>query len=1118
TTAHRDTKLELIHEVDLVELTVNGEELILDENYWEANGGTRIVESSIGTYRESNDGRGPEVEPNPALFSENFSGFSVLLDIPEPGVPYVIEIDHPDDAWRSVCGSILDMHDWEKQDGYMPRAFGFETGGNLPLSNEMLTERVVFWPNGKQVHLGLTSSRIGKRAAAMSIRLYKVDGPLVTQGQSGNGRLAGIWMEEHERWHQHFNTPQHLPMALRDWVGLNRTMEWIAYRGMNAFWPTVVAYQQSTYDSEVLKGYLLKLNNMPRLSALLCEKYGVSYVAEIFLARQRYFNEKVMTADVENPEDLYTTVWWGFSRGTSDSQGGMWPNWNVLHPHVQQKMIDVYGELADMLADTKSFTGMSGRLDTWQWDGLYALSSLNWGYGDWTIAQFEADTGIDVPGKDGDPARFEQRFRFLTDGAMREQWIDWRKDRVTDFIVRLAERIREAKPDAVLFLCGDGDSDENHRASIPTAFRQRLLEMGIDLERISKHPGIGILPSGQYGRGKTRTYLADQEAYDAFLDVDYVNTGRNFVRGYAHYGAYQEWGKEFPFEEHGVHFRRPLHYCSGSDAAGIGILERYATVLAEQDTSFIRTGGYPILWGSQDYFSEWMREFASLPREPFDPVEYARDPVAVWDKQYDGKYLFYAVNRERYPVTIELNLGGGDTVLQTGANKVVELVNGKLTLELEPFELRAFSASSDLRIQGARTLVEEDVIAWLNQRLDFAAGVEAKMQEGVYADSFSEDEKAEFSRNLQTAREAANEQAWWRARTILMSTPMMAVYERVGPYPADQVRTQFPNLLESLLTGRYEPNEPFTDADALAESLAGPGEVTASESYNPEWKFQKVIANTGDGLRFKIDCPASGRYRLSLGHVASAPGVAEVKINGKALATPVEMKTVGVPEKTIFPEIHLKAGEQLLEVDGDFPFGIYALQLVPKLQPLNTTLWSTAAPFQSYWVHTGKTNENVKRTMEKQFPPEKNPSIDAHYKNEMGDVITWTQANAPVGRHEKNGVNFAQRSGLTGYNVGFAQTFIYSPKDQEVMVYIASDWWANAWINGEIITTEAGETSFEETGSWFHRWKPRVARIQLKKGENRLMVKNQGGNAWCWFTCYVTDPGDLEFSPVPLHR
>ncbi|MET3871999.1 hypothetical protein J3R74_001869 [Puniceicoccus vermicola] len=1111
-----ETTMTLVSEVDLVALTLNGEALELGENYWEGNGATRIVDSAIGTYRETNDGRGPDVDPNPSLFSENFSGFAVLLDIPEAGVPYVIEIDHPDDAWRSVCGSILDMFDWDKQKGYMPRAFGYETGGNLPLSNQMLTERVVFWPNGNQVHLGLTSSRIGKRAAASGIRLYRVEGPLVSQGQNGSGRLAGIWMEEHERWHEHFNTPQDLPMEVRDWIGLNRTMEWIAYRGMNAFWPTVVAYQQSTYDSKELKGYLLKLNNMPRLSALLAEKYGVSYVAEIFLARQRYFNERVMIEGVENPEELYTTVWWGYSRGTSDSQGGMWPNWNVLHPHVQEKMIAIYGELADMLADTESFTGLSGRLDTWQWDGLYALSSLNWGYGDWTIRQFEEDTNVEVPGNSDDPARFEQRFRFLTSDSMRQQWIDWRKDRVTRFIERLAERIREAKPDAVLFLCGDGYTDENHRASLPLSVSQRFIEMGIDLEKLQDHPGIGIMTTANFGRGKSRTYLADQLAYDSFLDPDYVNAGRNYVRGFAPYGAYQEWGKEFPFEELGVHFRKKLHYCAGSDAAGPHLLERYATVLAEQDTMFFRTGGYPILWGEQDRFSTWMREYAALPRVPFDPIKVARDPVAVWDQNYEGSYWFYAVNRERYPVTLTLEFGTEESVYQLGADREFATENGKLTLELEPFALRSFRTSSDARIQAAVTSVPERAINWIRRRLAFAQRVADQIQKGVFADSISADEQKVYRIELDAAWKAVEEQSWWRARTILTSAPMMAIYEQVGPYPEDQVKTQFPNLLESLLTDRYAPDEPFSDAEALVKSLIGEGGSEESESYNPEWKFAQVVKNLSDGLRFEIEIPAAGFYSLRLGHVAEESGVAQVSIGGRNLPVPVQMSSTGVPEKTIFPEIQLESGAAVLEVSGNFSFGVYALQLIPKLSPLDTTRWSTVAPFQSFWVPSGKTNENVKRTMEKPYPPERDPSIQATYRNQMGQELVWTQTEEIVGRHEKSGVNFAQRSGLTGYNVGFAQTFIYSPEECEVLLYLGCDWWANAWINGDLIETDSGKESYEETGAWFHRWKPRVARIHLNAGENRLMVKNQGGNAWCWFTSYITDPGDLEVSPVPF--
>jgi|GEM_PF-1775919 len=1118
--AGADAPMELVYEIDCVAGTLNGAPVEKGVNFWEANGASRVSESPAGRYREGGDGLGPETNPNAVTEIHNFSGFAYLFDLPQAGVPYVIEIDHPDDDWRSVCVSIVDVLDKEKKTGYLPPTFAWETGGNLPLSNRMLTERVMFWPNGKAMHLGLTSGRIGKRAAASRIRVYRVTGPLPAQvrADSAQGRLVGLYMEEPKRWHTHFNTPEGIDPALRHYIGLQRTIQWAAYTGMNAFWPSVVAYQEATYDSQVLKGYLLGDNHLPRLSALMCEKYGLGYVGEIFLARQRYFNAHVMTEGAADPSECYTTSWWGYNGGEARNRGGLFPLWNILHPHVQQRMIDIYGELADSLADTRSFVGLAGRLDSWNWDGLYGLTSLNWGYEDWTIGQFEADTGVRVPGAADDPARFEKRYGFLTAEPMRAQWIAWRKGRVSDYLRRLAARIGKNHPGALLFLCGNARTDEAHQPNVPESIAQRLDEMGIDLATLGKEETIAFLPAGGYGRGKTRTYLADQDAYDKFSDPEYIASGFNRIRGYAPFGLYQEHGDEFPLAELGMPLKR-WWYCSSSDAAGDAALERFSTVLAEQDTMIFRDGGYPLLPGRRDAWSRWMAEFSSLPRVPFAPVPLARDPVALWSHAGKSAFLFYAVNRERYPVEITLKLENAPTLTRLGTGETIRPENGTLTLRLEPWELRAFSAPKRGAIAEAHTSVPQEAIRFVRERLAFAEDCRKEMESGAFRQSFTPEEKAVFSRHLETAWEALSHDAWWRARTVLSSAPMMAVYEKLGNYPARQVEARFPDRLEPLKADRFDPDEPFLDAAALEPLvLAESGAAMArSEEFNPLWSFVKVIRSGPEGIVLELDVPAPGPYRLSVGHVAEKPGTMAVTLNGRSLPVPMVSGGGGTPEKTVYPAVTLPKGKVRLSIERPDPFGLYAVRLSPGLRPLSTTLWSSVGPFASHWsAHLGaESDAAVRKGMEEVYPPQTDPSPDAVYRNGAGEELRWRQATEIIGKNEEKGVNFSPRAGIVKNDFGFAQTFITSPDERDALLYIGTDWWANAYLNGELLKPGGDRASQEATGAWFNRWKPRPVPIRLKKGVNRLLIKNQGGSMQCWFTAFLTDADDLGVSALP---
>lgn len=1116
--ANKDAERKLLWDVDCVSNTLNGVPVKAGENYWEANGATRINETAAGKYRESNNGLGPDVEKHPKQPAENFSGFAYLFDVPNPGRPLLIEIDHPDDDWRSVCVSIVDVFDKAAKKGILQPTEAFETGGYLPLSKKMLTERMVYWPNGGQIHVGIVSSRIGKRAAAAHIRIYEIAGSLPGQVAASNGRFVGLYMEEMKRWHTHFNTAKSLPPAVRDFVGLQRTMEWASYVGYNAFWPSVMAYQESTYDSKVLDGHLLQSYNVPRLSALLCEKYGLGYVAEVFLSKQKYFVEKTMLQGAENPKDLYTATWWGY-RSCDSGAGGILPSWNILHPHVQSKVIAVYGELADVLGDTKSFLGMSGRLESWQWDGLLALSSLNWGYEDWTVGQFVKDTGIAVPGEAADPHRYEKRYRFLTAPGMKEKWIAWRQGRMTEFLRKLSSRIREKNKDAVFFLVGNARTDESHAPSMPGSFSERLAEMGIDTAALEKEPGVSVMPFASYGRGKTRTYVTDQQEYDNFLDPAVTRSGAGAWKGFAHFGFYQEWGEEFPLGKLGMPLDR-WWYTSSSDAAGRNALERLSSVLAEQDTMVVREGGYPLIWGRRDYFSEWMADFSRLPRLPFSPVPDARDPVAVWRRDDPDAFWFYAVNREQYPVTISLALEGVKEITRLGTGKTVQAVDGRLTLELKPYELQAFRAAPGGRIVSAETKVPEDRVRFVQERLEFARKLVADMTDGPFADSFAAKDKQTFKQRVELAEAALKDKSYWRARTLLASAPMVKVYEKFGEYPAGQVLAQFPNVLSDSATDRFDPAEPFVDAKALHAALASgaQAELVDSATFNPDWRFSEVVRSGSGRLEFDLPVPVPGRYRLSLGYVATATGALTVAIDGKDLPVPMTVRTVGEPERIVFPAMSLPEGKVRLTIRGEGNFGIYATKLVPVLVPLPSTLWSSVGPFRSFWIpqlRAAEMDAALKRGADTVYPPQQDPSVTAVYRNEKGEELRWKQTKEIVGSHEEAGVNFSQRAGIVAMDFGFAQTFIQSPEEQDALIYIGTDWWANAYLNGEMLKPDGKRAEQESTGFWFNRWKPRPVKVRLKKGENTLLVKNQGGNMMCWFTAFISDPGNLQFSPTP---
>ena len=70
------------------------------------------------------------------------------------------------------------------------------------------------------------------------------------------------------------------------------------------------------------------------------------------------------------------------------------------------------------------------------------VNPLDWGYGDVTIKQFEADAGLRVPVDSKDPKRFGKRHEWLKAHAW-QKWIDWRNRKKTLTIRDAAGKVRE---------------------------------------------------------------------------------------------------------------------------------------------------------------------------------------------------------------------------------------------------------------------------------------------------------------------------------------------------------------------------------------------------------------------------------------------------------------------------------------------------------------------------------------------------------------------------------------------------------------------------------------------------------------------------------------------------
>jgi hypothetical protein len=149
--------------------------------------------------------------------------------------------------------------------------------------------------------------------------------------------------------------------------------------------------------------------------------------------------------------------------------------------------------------------------------------------------------------------------------------------------------------------------------------------------------------------------------------------------------------------------------------------------------------------------------------------------------------LFYAVNRERYAVTIQIALNRSGKGLRLSTNAEIASVGKSITLELQPYELIVTRLEPGLMIEEVRTQVApaerklvEDTLAWVKRLAT------SKRLSGS-------GDKTTVDAAATAATTALRLGRLWRVRTLLEHNSMLAVYRRTGCFPPifSHVDTQY---------------------------------------------------------------------------------------------------------------------------------------------------------------------------------------------------------------------------------------------------------------------------------------------------------------------------------------
>jgi len=720
--AHPELELEPVVSIDCTE--DHGPDVFMDD------GTSRVVDSPLGQYRETG--------------ATSWSRLAYRFFIDEPETPYLAVVEYPDDKAR-----IMEiMIDNRSNSLYQTVEAGLITGDEYPNDNSFHEYRMLFYPTDKECALIVMnwpvksgSAAVGAPcvpAACRSIRVYKVtsDIPAVEIPHlppEGDQRLVGYENEDASFAREFSGNLQGSPTFADLRKMMQRRVDYMRFVGQNLLVYPVYHYAGALYPSQrIAQAGKLQYHPGPWVELILnlCAKRGITFMPSIcFMEIAELKSAPADKETIASGQDTPYLVSW---KGEVNIHHN--PRYNILHPEVQEHLVNLVDDLLDRYGDSPAFGGVSfwvhGEVSLW-------LPNLKWGYSDRNVNAFTQDTGVDVPGQAPDPQRFVKRYVFLTkrDPEVREQWIAWRCRKVKEAWMLVHDRLRAENENYIqnmeLWGLWPGTRSDYARQDHWTpgdldSVYEFYRESGVDVDLFDDAPSLYV---GQVCYHNSRptdgTYLSRDFEFAPARILPFRNQGRNAV-----------WLEQTRRELDDFHRCEPMPGFWWDDGTGDerghmeksgGImphaqfyLEYYANCLANLDVRYITDGGITLTTlGHEDALREFIRAYRTIPAEPFPIFNEVNDPLCVRARQREDGYCFYLVNREFYPVTAQLSFDAdGPFDLLDLPNDTTDQVQDATTVTVGPFRVLSFRAPRGVALEDVSVSVPPERLAWLEQEMN----------------------------------------------------------------------------------------------------------------------------------------------------------------------------------------------------------------------------------------------------------------------------------------------------------------------------------------------------------------------------------------------------------------
>jgi hypothetical protein len=477
---------------------------------------------------------------------------------------------------------------------------------------------------------------------------------------------------------------------------------------------------------------------------------------------------------------LYADVLAGKGHGPAygertDGPYGPGPMFNPLHPTVQEAVVGVAEEIAQRYKRFPAFKGLSFNL--WHATIIW-YASLNSGYDDYTVGLFEKEMGVRVPVDAKAPDRFSKRHQLLTAAERRERWIGWRCEKIRQLLRRIRDVVVAARPDlrvtftmwtetTVRQLLGEPNTP-GHQIFARKSTVELYREGGFDVNLYRDEPGIDVdyvfLPARDRDCWGSAGVNESIEKTSMFRDHDFLDRpSLDAVASLQRPGAFvfncwvEAWGqfKVFPCEPNDAQAKQLVAAC-GQATEGVlrsnaeypkdgfwwnsqlritpafqgggHFLEHYAHAVAELDALHITAGGLFLDRAHGQQIGPFARAYRALPAQKFQTVGHATDPVAVRTLVHNGRRYFYAVNRDYYPVKVDVAFGTAPKAAEDLATGEKLDLPKQWSLALGPYELRSFAVALEVEIVRFTATPPESIVRELRRETELALAAFAKLR------------------------------------------------------------------------------------------------------------------------------------------------------------------------------------------------------------------------------------------------------------------------------------------------------------------------------------------------------------------------------------------------------